>query len=58
MRIKFLKKSVPRLPTLRSTTDLDTSEFEYYMKEIRQFASSELGIIIPEPNEDPNRFLQ
>lgn len=34
-----------------STTDLNTAEFEEYLSHIRTWASSELGIFIPEPNE-------
>ena len=36
-----------------STTDLSTSEFEDYLRNIREWASSELNCFIPEPNEPP-----
>ncbi len=37
----------------KSTTKLDTKEFEELMTQVRQWASIELGIWIPEPNEPP-----
>jgi len=36
---------------VRSTASLNTKEFEEYMSQIRMFASAELGIFVPEPNE-------
>ena len=36
-----------------STKDLDTVEFEEYMRQIRQWASSELNVVIAQPNEAP-----
>ena len=35
----------------KSSTDLTTMEFEDYMSKIRTFASRELGILLPLPNE-------
>lgn len=35
----------------KSTTDLTTKAFEQYMSDIRQWASSDLGLFLPEPNE-------
>lgn len=35
----------------RSTTDLNTKEFEDYMTKVREFASIVMGCWIPEPNE-------
>lgn len=35
----------------RSTTDLDTWEFENYLEQCRIFAASEIELIIPLPNE-------
>jgi hypothetical protein len=35
----------------RSTSDLNTKEFETYLAEIRQWASRDLEVWIPEPNE-------
>lgn len=37
---------------VKSTRDLTTIEFEDYLSKIRVFASLELGIFIPEPNEE------
>lgn len=36
---------------VKSTTDLTTTEFENYLSSIKQWASMELGIYIPDPNE-------
>lgn len=38
----------------RSTTDLDTVEFNNYLEKIKNFASLELGVYIPEPDEITN----
>lgn len=35
----------------RSTTKLDTTDFQEYVLKIQQFASEMLGIYIPDPNE-------
>lgn len=40
-----------RFPVLRSTTELSTTEAEDYYTKCRVYASSELGILIPLPNE-------
>lgn len=37
--------------TIRSTTDLDTGEMETYLEQVRRFFLTELGIMIPLPNE-------
>lgn len=37
----------------RSTTDLNTKEFEDVMTKVRQWASLEMSVWIPEPNEVP-----
>ena len=39
------------LDTVRSTTELTTSEFEDFADRIRMWAASDLGIVIPLPNE-------
>jgi len=36
---------------VKSTSELDTKEFETLMSSVRQWASSFLGVYIPEPNE-------
>ncbi len=43
------KKS--RRKITKSTSDLNTSQFENYMSSVRAWASSELNIFIPEPNQ-------
>ena len=39
------------IESYKSTTKLSTVQFEEYLSNIRMFASSELGILIPLPNE-------
>lgn len=39
------------IDTPKSTTSLTTSEMEKFLLDIRQWASYELGLSIPEPNE-------
>lgn len=34
-----------------STTSLDTAQFKHYLDRIQQFASSELGIVLPNPED-------
>ncbi len=41
----------PDLPSVRSTTDLDTAEFTEYIEQIRRFAAEKHGCIIPSPGE-------
>lgn len=36
----------------KSTASLTTKQFEEFMSQIRQWASSDLGIFLPEPNEE------
>lgn len=50
LRIKFLSVNTEKLPTVKSTTELTTVQFEEYTSKIRQWASEE-GICIPLPNE-------
>lgn len=39
----------------QSTTSLSTIEFENYLTQIREWAVIDLGVLIPEPNEEiPN----
>jgi hypothetical protein len=42
----------------RSSTALNTLDFEDYMTKIRTFASTELGIFIPLPNETDYDYLK
>jgi len=52
MKLLFLKKRVSeKLWTIRSTSTLNTLEFEEYLENVKRFASLELNIIIPDPNE-------
>lgn len=41
-----------------STTELTTVQFEKYLSEIREWASLELGINLPEPNEEEDLCTQ
>lgn len=51
MKIQFLKKRISeKLWTVRSTASLNTLEFEDYLANVKRFASMELNIIIPDPN--------
>lgn len=36
---------------VRSTSDLDTKQFTDYLEKIKTWASRELGIILPDPND-------
>ncbi len=56
LKIKFLKDHFGDIPseklwTVKSTADLNTSEMEEYLANIRQFAAQELNMYIPLPNE-------
>lgn len=52
IKYKFLKKQTDGKPlTFGSTAGLTTIEFEELMSKIRIWASSELSVYIPEPNE-------
>lgn len=47
----FLKQSGDKIPVLISTTNLSTTDFEEFLSKVRIWAASELGIMIPQPNE-------
>lgn len=51
MRLHFLQKHDGPLPTVRSTTDLSTAEFEEYLSKIRILAAEMWGAYVPEPHE-------
>jgi len=52
LRYKFLSyENVDGLKAILSTTQLTTREFEIYLKRIRRWASMDMNIIIPKPNE-------
>jgi len=40
-----------KITSSRSTTSLNTSEFEEYLEKVRIWANQEFGVIIPLPNE-------
>ena len=52
---KFLRRLVEKdefsYEVIGGTSDLDTKEFETLMAQVREWASFELGVWIPEPNE-------
>ncbi len=51
----FLKKAVfikqKRYDVIRSTANLTTDEFSEYIESCKRFASQELSVMIPDPNE-------
>lgn len=52
LKLKFLRIHEGKaLETVRSTTKLNTAEFEDYLEKIRRWASKDHGIYIPLPNE-------
>ena len=52
LRIKFLAEDRGGLTVPKSTTKLDTQEFEEYLERIRNWAVDFAGIMIPLPNEE------
>ncbi|MFA4990580.1 MAG: hypothetical protein WC579_01550 [Candidatus Paceibacterota bacterium] len=51
MKYEFLLEKGSKLKIPKSTTELSTIEMEDYLSKIREFASMELGVYIPSPNE-------
>jgi hypothetical protein len=53
LKLRFLRleDADHPLPTVRSTASLTSAEFERYLEDVRIFAASTLGVIIPLPNE-------
>lgn len=49
MRFKFLR-IMGDLVTVKGTSTLDTEEMEAYIEKIRQWASTDLSLFIPDPN--------
>ena len=45
------KNGIEKIWMQRSTTELTTGEFKNYIEQIQRWASIELGIVIPDPNE-------
>jgi hypothetical protein len=56
LKAKFLTNHSGALPKVESTTNLNTLEFEEYLEQVRTFASTELNIFIPLPNEAPFEY--
>jgi len=50
LKFKFLRKK-GIIPTVTSTTKLDTVEFMDYLEKVKRFASEELKIVIPDPED-------
>lgn len=51
LKAKFLMDFSGKLPVIKSSADLSTLEFEEYQSTIREWASEDLEIYIPLPNE-------
>jgi hypothetical protein len=51
LKIKFLSKGACDIPTARSTTKLNTGEFEDFLERVRRWALTEYGVNVPLPNE-------
>ena len=51
LRLHFLMNNSGPLPTVKSTTELTTVEFEEYMRQCRQLGAQMFGLYIEEPNE-------
>jgi len=52
MRMEHLVDRTGKFPRLRSTTELSRVEMEEYLTKVRNWASAELGLYIPLPNEE------
>lgn len=52
------KDNILQKKIVKSTTEITTAEAEQYYSDIRQWASMELGIWLPEPNEEINGLIQ
>jgi hypothetical protein len=51
LKRRFLPWHGDKIRITRSTATLNSVEFEKYLSQLRQWASVELGIAIPKPNE-------
>lgn len=51
LKMKFLQIGPCDVPTLKSTTKLNTAEFEDYLERIRRWAATEYAVVVPLPNE-------
>lgn len=52
LRSRFLREHGDKIDRIKSTTELSTVEFEDYVTQIKQFASIDLNIYIPDPNDE------
>jgi hypothetical protein len=56
LKYKFLRQSICNRATgellerVRSTTDLDTQEFNAYLEQCAQWLAEQFGIVVPEPD--------
>lgn len=56
LAMKFLRiedDPITGAPRRKRTPKCDTAEFHEYVERCRRFAATELGIVIPDPNEAP-----
>ncbi|MCE5225600.1 MAG: hypothetical protein LLG05_07025 [Porphyromonadaceae bacterium] len=51
LKLKFLQIGPCDVPTVKSTTKLNTAEFEEYLERIRRWAATEYSVQIPLPGE-------
>jgi len=51
LKLKFLQIGPCDVPTVKSTTKLNTTEFEEYLERIRRWAATEYSVQIPLPGE-------
>jgi len=51
LKMKFLRHGACDLETVKSTTKLNTAEFEDYLEKIRMWAITEYNVAVPMPNE-------
>ena len=51
LKMMFLQDKTRKILTLRSTTELSTTEMETYLESVRHWALTELNCFIPLPNE-------
>lgn len=51
LKLKFLQIGPCDVPTVKSTTKLNTAEFEEYLERIRRWAATEYSVVVPLPHE-------
>lgn len=53
LKMMFLRKRADGMPeTVMSTSKLPTDKFEEYLETIRRWAAVDLGVFIPDPNQE------